>query len=307
MSNKVRLAIAASLATASFAMAITPATALADYRGYSDIPANHWAVTEGVIDWSENHHVVNGMGNGTWGLGNTITRAQAAQMIYNLAGRPAVTARPQFTDSATFDWAEDAIAWASTMGIFTGYENPNGLPTFDPGAPLTREQAAKVLRMVSRSRSGNTGILSNYPDAGSVSSWATGSVAWAVENNIMGKGGFLSGNAPCSRVEFVSMLKSTDDTVHFNDDDHYWDDRFEDFDDDRFDDDWDDNWDDDDRFDDDDWDDDDRFDDDDDDRFDDDDDGWDDDRFDDDWDDDDDRDDDWDDDRDDDDDDDWDD
>ena len=324
--SRVRSAIAAGLAAATFAAAIAPVTARADYAGYRDLSASHWAVKSGVIDWAERTGAVDGYGD-TWGPDRPVDRGTAAEILYKLAGRPRVSSGTTFADADELGWAANAAAWACETGIFKGYGNPDGSVTFDPWSPLTREQAAKVLRVVAQSRSVNPSVLSGYADKSSVSSWASGSVAWAVDSGVMGNGGSLNGTGTCSRVEFVAMLKSTDDRVHFDDD--YWEGDFHDRDDDWDDDDrwaqaWDDDrfgddWDDDDRFDDDDgwdddrddddWDDDnddDRFDDDDD-RFDDDDDDWDDDRFDDDWDDDRDDDDDWDDDRDDDDDDRWDD
>ena len=308
--SKVRLAIAAGLATATFAAAaIAPVTAYAAYGNYSDLSSNHWAVQGGVVDWAEKNDIINGV-NGEWLPESQITRAQAAVVLYNLAGNPQVSGVARFDDNdilyRDYSWALNAITWAQRKGIFTGSVNADGSVNFNPGDILTREQAAKILCVISGGSSGNPATLNRFPDRASVSAWATGVVAWAAENDIMGKGGQLSANSSCTRAEFVTMTKSTDHYIHpevddWDDDD--WDDWFDDdrFDDDDWDDDdWYDDWDDwyedqfdddddDDRWDDD-WDDDDRFDDDDDDdRFDDDDD-WDDDdddRLDDDWDDDD--------------------
>lgn len=280
--SRVRLAIAAGLAIATFAAAIAPVTAYAGYAGYSDLYEDHWAVREGVVAWSEKNGVVDGYEDGTWGAERAVDRATAAEILYKLAGCPRVTSRPAFADADSLSWAADSVAWAQQMGIFSGNVHADGSVTFDPWSPLTREQAAKVLRVIARAQSVNPSVLSGYGDRSSIAAWAAGSVAWAVDNDIMGKGGSLNGGGTCSRAEFVSMLKSTDERVRFDDD--YWDDRFDDRDDDWDDDElWEDAWDED------------RWDDDDDDRYDDDDD---DDRYDDDWDDDRyDDDDDWDDDR----------
>ena len=296
-----RLAIAAGLVTATFAAAIAPATASAAYGGYSDVSQSSWVVQEGVIDWAETNGAVDGNSDGTWGVTTIIDRGTAAEILYKLAGRPKVSGSTNFADSDTFGWADKAIVWAQRAGIFSGNIHTDGSVTFDPWEPLTREQAAKVLRVVARSRSVNPDAIRGFQDKSTVSGWAAGSVAWAVENEIMGKSGYLAGGSNCTKAEFVSMLMSTDRRVDFDDD--YFEDRFDDpddywdddddwddlWDDDRWDDDddedWDDQWDDDDRWDDDDddWDDDDRWDDDDDDDWDDDD-RWDDDD-DDDWDD----------------------
>lgn len=276
--SKVRLAIAAGLATATFAAAaIAPVTALAAYGNYSDLSSTHWAVQGGVVDWAEKNDVISGI-NGEWRPDDTITRAQAAAVLYNLAGSPPVSGAPDFDDADELSWAANAVAWTQRTGIFSGSTNPDGTVTFNPNQPLTREQAAKILCVLAGGTEGSAASLNRFPDAGSVSGWATGVVAWAADNGIMGNGGSLSAQSSCTRAEFVAMTQSTDRHIHpdvddWDDDD--WDDWFDDDDgdgrDDRYDDD-DDHWDD--------WDDDDRFDDDDDD--------WDDDRYDDDddWDDD---------------------
>ena len=303
--DKARLAIAVGLASATVAAtALAPATAFADYKGYHDVPANHWAVTGGVIDWAEYNGIINGFPDGSWGADMTVNRAQAAAILYNLAGQPKVTGSPQFDDAASLGWATTAATWAQQQGIFTGTVHTDGSVTFDPWNPLTREQSAKILCVIAGGRAGNPSALSRFPDDDSVSDWARGVVAWAVENGVIGNGGYLGGNLSCTRAEFASMTRTTDNRfLHYaiddwdddglwgddDDDDRWdddWDDRYDDDDDD--DDDWDDrydddddDWDDDDRYDDDDddWDDDDRYDDDDDN---DDDDRWDDDRYDDD-------------------------
>ena len=278
ISKSVRFAITAGLVSATVAAAtFAPATAFADYKGYTDVPVNHWAVTGGVIDWADRNGIINGFPDGSWGVDQPVDRAQAAAILYNLAGNPPVSGSPQFSDADTLGWARDAAAWAQQQGIFTGTQHADGRVTFDPWSPLTREQAAKILCVLAGSTGSDPAILNNFSDRGSVSSWAEGVVAWAVQNGIMGNGGSLGGTRACTRGEFASMTRPADNRIMHIIDDHTdwvddWDDRYDD---------WDDDWDDDRFDDDDDWDDD-RYDDDwDDDRFDDDDD-----RYDDDWDDD---------------------
>ena len=146
--DKARLAIAVGLASATVAAtALAPATAFADYKGYHDVPANHWAVTGGVIDWAEYNGIINGFPDGSWGADMTVNRAQAAAILYNLAGQPKVTGSPQFDDAASLGWATTAATWAQQQGIFTGTVHADGSVTFDPWNSLTREQSAKILSL----------------------------------------------------------------------------------------------------------------------------------------------------------------
>lgn len=274
IAKNIRHAIVAGLAGATVAAAtFAPAMAYADYKGYQDVAANHWAASSGVIDWADRNDIVNGFPDGSWGADKPIDRAQAAAILYNLAGNPPVTGSPQFSDADTLGWARTAATWAQQQGIFTGTEHADGRVTFDPWSPLTREQAAKILCVLSGSKGANPAIVDQFPDGNSVSGWAKSVVAWAAKNGIMGNGGSLNGNSVCTRAEFVSMTRTTDNRIMHIIDDHTdwdddWDDRFDDWDDDwdddRFDDDddwgdqdddrWDDDWDDNDNWDDD-WDD----------------------------------------------------
>lgn len=290
INDKACRAIVAGLASVTVAAAaFAPATAYAAYKNYHDVPADHWAATSGVIDWADRNGVINGFPDGSWGADQPVNRAQAAAILYNLAGQPAVSGEPRFDDASELGWAKTAATWAQQQGIFSGTVHADGRLTFNPWDSLTREQAAKILCVLAGNRAGNTSVLNRYQDAGSVSEWAREVVAWAVQAGVMGNGGALNGNQPCTRSEFVSMTKTTDSRfLHYGDE---WDDDW-DLDDDGWDDDRND-WDDDDDWDDDRWDDDDdQWDDDHDDDWDD---NWDDDRFDDDWDDGDDDRDDWDD------------
>ena len=72
-------------------------------------------------------------------------------------------------------WASDARAWAMESGVSDGTD-PNGL--------ITREQLVTMLyRFAGEPEHG--GSLSAYADAKSVSSWAAGAMAWAVEEGVI--------------------------------------------------------------------------------------------------------------------------
>lgn len=64
---------------------------------------------------------------------------------------------------------------------------------------------------------GDPGSLEAFPDAGGVSEWARGTMAWAVGAGVVtgveGEGGSraLAARAPCTRAEFVTMLMRATD------------------------------------------------------------------------------------------------
>lgn len=104
--------------------------------GFSDANG-HWAENE--ITYLKNAGIVNGYPNGTFGVGNSITRAEVATMIANQQNLPWQAA--SFPDVTASHWANGTIGAVAAAGIMGGY--PDG--TFRPGLPLTRAEAAKVL------------------------------------------------------------------------------------------------------------------------------------------------------------------
>ena len=107
-----------------------------------------------------------------------LDRAMAAQLFYNLEGKPAVTGDSTFTDVTSGHWAVDAITWAAQNDIVAGI----GGGLYDPDSNVTREQFAVMLYKYARFKGYDltaTGDLTQFPDAGSISSWAETALSWA--------------------------------------------------------------------------------------------------------------------------------
>ncbi len=203
-----RVAVAASLVAA----VVAPVPAFASYLGYSDLSTSHWAVAGGVVDWAEESGIIHGS-NGKWRPDATVTRAEAAAIIWNYHGNPAPKKPAAFADAGSLSWAYDAVAWCSEQGIFTGDASTGN---FNPWAPLTREQSAKVLCVMADGRIPATVSFSGFKDFNSVSKWAWGVMGWAVENGIVTgvqkpDGAYLAGQSGCTRAEFATMLRRVED------------------------------------------------------------------------------------------------
>ena len=97
-----------------------------------------------------------------------------------------------------------AIAWAKASGVVNGYDG-----NFRPDDKVTREEFACMLANFAKVKGDFVapaeGALDSMPDASSVSSWAEESVAWAVENGVMGNGGSVNAAAQISRAEVAAM------------------------------------------------------------------------------------------------------
>ena len=91
--------------------------------------------------------------------------------------------------------------------------NGYGDGTFRPDAPVTREELACMLANYAKkvdqadvSVEDADKVLSSMSDGASVSDWAKGSVAWAVENEIMGNAGFVNALSDITRAETAAMV-----------------------------------------------------------------------------------------------------
>ena len=118
-----------------------------------------------------------------------ITRAQMAQVLFNIEGAEAGDASflSAYADADASAWYADALSWAVSEGIFSGWTEGDA-SYIDPEGELTREQAAAVLMRWTDMNGGDVAgraDLSGYPDEDSVSEWATEAVQWAVDAGVI--------------------------------------------------------------------------------------------------------------------------
>lgn len=178
------------------------------YLGYPDVDPNHWAALGKVIDWAEEHQAVSGYEDGRWAPDDTITRADAATVIWKLAGQPAATSAVTFPDVSTDVYFAEAIAWCDEQGIFDGDAMTGN---FFPYREISREEVTKILCMYVDGTWGSADDFAHFADASSVSPWAHGVFGWAVTHQVItgrvqGDNTFVAGQDLCTRAEFVKML-----------------------------------------------------------------------------------------------------
>ena len=112
---------------------------------YEDVNAEEWYGN--AVYWARITGVATGHGDGTFQPGDSITRQEFAQMLYNYAkykgyDLTAAGDLSQFPDSNTVaDWAEAAMSWANGNELINGHDNG----TIDPTGTTIRAQAASIL------------------------------------------------------------------------------------------------------------------------------------------------------------------
>lgn len=183
---------------------------------FTDID-NHWAKED--IEYLAEKKIVNGIGgeNAQFAPDATVTRAEfVAMLVRMLEIDSSEGVGPRFIDVSSNAWYFEPILAASYHGLVKG----TGIAVFSPDAPVTRQEiAALAVRAMEykglKPDSSNTSILSSFRDADSISAWAKGSAAVAVEVGIMTgiPGKQFAPGANATRAESAVVLKRLLDKI----------------------------------------------------------------------------------------------
>ena len=140
----------------------------------------------------------------------TTTRAMIVTILWRQAGGPVVNYAMDYTDVPEGEWYSEAIRWATSEGVVTGYGNK----LFGTNDPITREQFAAVLWRFAQkqgydvSAGENTNILS-YTDVEDVSEYAVPAMQWTVGTGIINgtTGSTLASQGQATRAQSAMMLQ----------------------------------------------------------------------------------------------------
>ena len=97
----------------------------------------------GVSDWlntTTHDAYLSGYGDGTFGPGNSMTRAEVAQMFYNLLLDKDIPVTVDFSDIPDDAWYADAVNTLASLGILTGIGNNE----FAPDRAITRAEFTAI-------------------------------------------------------------------------------------------------------------------------------------------------------------------
>lgn len=174
-------------------------------NSFSDVKSEDWFYS--YVRQAAELGLVNGYVDNTFRPSGQLTRAEAATLMYRIAGSPAVSGKASFQDLPD-DWYQDAIYWAQSTGVVNGVSATK----FQPGANITREAFITMIwRSAGRPTSGAS--LSGFADTNKVDDWAVTAFAWAVEKGIIngtpmpGKSGlYLAPLNNITRAEAAKIL-----------------------------------------------------------------------------------------------------
>ena len=173
--------------------------------GMTDL--NLYAWYHPYTDYMLENGLMQGCSKTTFCPANTITRAEACQIFYNMEGKPAITTPAPFSDVARSAWYYAAVSWAAENKIVNGIGNGR----FAPTAPISRQELAKMLYGYAAFIGADTEAaadLSSYRDAAQISKWAVDAMSWANANQMItgSNQNLLSPTASALRCEASKII-----------------------------------------------------------------------------------------------------
>ena len=191
---------------------IYQATLMACPDGYA-LPETEWY--HDAVAFCLKNELLTEKTDGYFGVNDAVTRAEAADALWRMAGKPETEAELSFDDVSEENKYAAAIRWAAESGVMLGY----GDGAFGAADPLTREQTAVILYRFARQQgaelpAGNAETMKAFPDRTSVSTFALEAIQWACAAGILrGSDGMLLPQSGLTRVQLAAVLQQYDEVL----------------------------------------------------------------------------------------------
>ena len=173
---------------------------------HNDVQPGHWAYN--AVEYCYQKGVCSGISSTQFGPDNSMIRGDFMLMLYNAAGRPAVSTPCTFTDVSQSDYYYTALAWAQGKGLASG----TGGGGFSPRDKITREQAFSLLHrylpIIGKDcPDGDLSVLNQFKDSKSIAGYAKTAAATLVSQGLAsGSGGNLDPKGTLTRAQMASLL-----------------------------------------------------------------------------------------------------
>ena len=182
---------------------------------FEDVAPGAWY--ESAVRYAYFHNIMEGMRETEFAPATALTRAMAAQILYNLEGQPDLSSENlgyPYEDVDAQAWYGNAVYWARITGVATGY----GDGTFQPGDSITRQEFAQMLYNYAKYKGYDLsaeGDLSTFPDANSIADWAEAAMRWANGNELINghDDGTIDAAGIGTRAQAASILMKFDQNL----------------------------------------------------------------------------------------------
>ena len=186
----------------------------ANFSPFEDVTSDDWFYD--AVMYVKDHQLMMGVDAQNFAPNRTTNRAQLVTTLWRMAGCPQGYPAPDYNDLTVGAYYTDAIAWAMTEGIVSGYGNN----CFGPNDTLTREQMATIFYRFARYQENDLSVqsndnLSHFYDVQAVSDWAVEALNWAVEKHLINgmPNNLLAPQGTTTRAQLATVLSYYDQTI----------------------------------------------------------------------------------------------
>ena len=174
---------------------------------FVDMNVNQW-YHDGVHYCIEKG-LMSGTSSTTFDPNANATRAMIVAILWRIENQPMVNETIAFTDVQQNAYYKDAVCWAVSVGIISGYDEK----TFAPDDNITREQMASILYRYTQYKGKDISVAQNmvlnYEDINDISSYALEAMKWACGTGVINgtSSTQLSPKGNATRAQVAQMLK----------------------------------------------------------------------------------------------------
>lgn len=158
-----------------------PASHACPSASYTDLDGDAWY--HEAVDQVLKQNWMAGASKDTFAPNSSMSRAQTAELLWNIAGKPVVNYAMRFQDVDAGGPSAEAIRWAASEQIVLGYSQDS----FGPDDLVSREQMMTMLYRFVKSRKSVSAPVAalQYADAEGISAWAVTEVSWCAEQGVV--------------------------------------------------------------------------------------------------------------------------
>ncbi|MDR1204114.1 MAG: S-layer homology domain-containing protein [Peptococcaceae bacterium] len=173
---------------------------------------SHWA--DGPLQKWQAYGVLGGYEDGDLRPDNSLTRAEAAQIISSIISAQNYPAAKTFADVNPEDWYYASVHNVVAAGAMVGIDDS----AFGANEPLTREQTATILYRLFQQVLNSTAKKTAFADFDRVSGWATEPLSVMAGNGYINgyEDGTVNPSREITRAEFISILDHVVPNVVFD-------------------------------------------------------------------------------------------
>lgn len=171
---------------------------------FIDVEESDWFYKS--VRYCHENNLVRGTTANTYSPDLSTSRAMIVSILWRLDGSPdagAVT----FSDVPADQYYADAVTWAASEGIVSGYSED----IFAPEQAITREQLASILYRYTEYHTWDltsSDVLDTFTDAHAVSAYAKDALSWAASHGVISgmEDNLLTPQGEATRAQVAAIL-----------------------------------------------------------------------------------------------------